>query len=137
MKHITKAAIVAMAEPKEWLRIIPDDRIRFSRFLKIDGSHMIWTGAKNGTYGKFKFRSATTQHPQYIVSAHVFAYFNAHSLFLPWPGELKGLDVSHTCVNHHLCCEPLHLYLATHPANMEEWKFREPEAQAEADEITI
>lgn len=125
MRHITKAAIVAMAEPKEWLRITPDDRLRFSQFLKIDGSHLIWTGARNGTYGAFKFRSYSRRNLQYVVPAHVFAYFNTHSLYLPSPGELKGLDVAHTCVDHHLCCEPLHLYLATHDANMEERRYRD------------
>jgi hypothetical protein len=133
MKQITKAAIVAMAEPKEWLRITPEDRLRFAVMLKIDGSHMVWTGAQNGTYGQFKFRSASKEHPQYVVQAHIFAYFNTHSLYLPSPGELKGLDVGHTCTNH-LCCEPLHLYLGTHAANMEEWTYREP---SEACPITI
>jgi hypothetical protein len=132
MKHITNAAIVAMADPKEWLRITPDDRLRFAVQLEMSGLHMRWTGARNGTYGTFKFRSQSKIQPQMIVGAHVFAYFNAHSLYLPSPGELKGLDVGHTCTDH-LCCEPLHLYLSTHDANMEERKYRDPEM----DEITI
>ena len=127
MRHITKAAIVAMAEPKEWLKITPDDRVRFAVQLRIEGSHMLWTGACNGTYGRFRFRARCKAHPAYLVPAHIFAYFNTHSLYLPAPGELKGLDVGHTCTDH-LCCEPLHLYLGTHAANMEEWKFREPQA---------
>jgi hypothetical protein len=136
MKLITKAAVVAMAEPKEWLRITPDDRLRFAIQLEISGSHMRWTGGRNGTYGQFKFRSACKAHRQYTVGAHIFAYFNAHSMYLPSPGELKGLDVGHTCTDH-LCCEPLHLYLGTHDANMEERRYRVPELNEELEAITI
>lgn len=119
MKTVTKAAIVAMAEPKDWLKITPDDRLRFSCFLEISGIHMLWTGSRNGTYGQFKFRSETKEHPQVAVGAHVFAFYNTHSLYLPSLSELKVLDIGHTCTEH-LCCEPLHLYLSTHAANMEE-----------------
>jgi hypothetical protein len=123
MRHITKAAVVAMAEPKEWLRITPDDRLRFAVQLEINGKHMCWKGSRNGTYGQFKFRSESKAHPQYTIGAHIFAYFNTHAMYLPSPGEIKGLDVGHTCTDH-LCCEPLHLYLSTHDANMEERRYR-------------
>jgi hypothetical protein len=126
MKHITKAAVVAMADPKEWLRITPDDRLRFAVKLRTQGPHMVWTGATNRTYGAFKFRSATKDHPAMIVGAHVFAYYNTHSLFMPSPGEIGSFDVAHTCTEH-MCCEPLHLYLATHTANMQERFDRELE----------
>lgn len=132
MKHITNAALVAMAEPKEWLRITDEDRLRFAVQLRISGLHLLWTGARNGSYGTYKFRSQSKTQPQMIVGTHIFAYFNAHSLYLPSPGELKGLDIGHTCTDH-LCCEPLHLYLGTHDANMEERKYRE----TEMGEITI
>jgi hypothetical protein len=71
-----------------------------------------------------------------IVGAHVFAYFNAHSLFLPAPGELRGLDIGHSCTEH-LCCEPRHLYLGTHDANMEERRYRDSQPELEEEEITI
>jgi len=143
MKHITKAAVIAMAEPQEWLRITPEDRLRFAVNLQIRyehgiySPHMRWTGLKNGIYGTFKFRSDCKAHPQMIVGAHVFAYFNCYSLYLPAPSELKTFDVGHTCTEH-LCCEPLHLYLGTHAANMEEvLKYRDGDVPAVSEGITI
>lgn len=98
----------------ERLKITQSDRLRFARMLRpcvkdcptCHGACFLFTGYKlPSDYGSFKFRADRT------VTAHRFAYFAEHSLWL-----LPGGDVSHVC-GHRACCDPRHLYLDTHKAN--------------------
>ncbi|HYW40102.1 MAG TPA: hypothetical protein VE957_18470 [Terriglobales bacterium] len=102
----------------ERLKITQADRLRFARMLKpclkdcptCHGSCLLFTGYKQRGvqrgYGSFKFRRGRT------VTAHRFAYFAEHSLWL-----LPGGDVCHVECRHRACCDPRHLYLDTHKAN--------------------
>jgi hypothetical protein len=106
----------------ERLKITQADRLRFRRMLKpclkdcpdCNGTCILFTGYKQRGvqrgYGSFKFRGERT------VTAHRFAYFAEHSLWL-----LPGGDACHVreC-GHRACCNIHHIYLDTHKANQYE-----------------
>jgi HNH endonuclease len=73
----------------------------------------LWTGAKAGKgYGTIYVREQRRN-----VGAHVVSWYLHHGT---WPPE--GMDVLHNCTgeagDQPACCNPVHLWLGTHQANM-------------------
>lgn len=67
-----------------------------------------------GTLGQLGYGQTTFQNKKWIV--HRLSYF-------VFKGDLRGLDVCHTCDNKK-CCNPDHLWLGTHIENMDDHVFK-------------
>jgi hypothetical protein len=85
------------------------DSQRFLGLLQPCGGCLVFTSGK-GVYGRFKIDGRA-------VGAHVFAFFHSKFGRLPEQGELKSLDVAHSC-NQPRCCRPAHLSLTTRKVNL-------------------
>ena len=89
--------------------VTPTDTQRFLGLLQPCGECLIFTSGR-GVYGRFKIDGRA-------VGAHVFAFFNSTFGRMPDAGELKSLNIAHSC-NQPRCCRPDHLSLTTRKVNL-------------------
>lgn len=95
------------------IRKTPSAKVRFAKKLtRTDNGCLIWTGAV-GSHGYGNFWDGENH-----ILAHVFAY-EQHNGKIETKGKL-GSVVMHNCPNgdNRLCCEPSHLIIGTHRANL-------------------
>lgn len=92
----------------------PAEIARFARFLRREGTHLLWTGYRNPKgYGSIRFRGE-------MLAAHRLAFALANDGFPVWPYQ-----VAHRC-DRPACCAPGCLLLSTQAENNEDqWRIRE------------
>lgn len=86
-------------------RPVIDPVVRFQKFVRREGTHLIWIGMNNGCgYGQF-------WDGKQRVYAHRFSYEQVYGLVS------DGFELDHLC-RVTLCVEPTHLEPVTHAENI-------------------